>query len=110
VPRTLASLERDVINRTTSDYKQIIIKAVSRQFPFYVQGEFDAESNLNVFDIPTTLYASYLTIKAFFSSSFLAEENNQQKLIDKEIRNFEQTLSRLIPDNLEQKFYKFTVY
>ena len=110
VPRKLATLERDSINRTTSELKQIIIKAVSRQFPFYLQGEFEENSKLKVFDIPTTLYASYLTIKSFFSSSFLAEGNNEQKLIDKEIRNFEQTLSRLIPDNLEQKFYKFTVY
>lgn len=110
VPRNLSALERDVINRTTSGLKQIIIKAVSRQFPFYIQGEFDANSNLNVFDIPTTLYTSYLTIRKFFTDSFLVEENNEQKLIDKEIRNFQQTLSRLIPDNQEFKFYKFIVY
>jgi hypothetical protein len=110
VPRNLAALERDTINRATSDLRQIIVKAVSRQFPFYIQGEFNENSNLRVFDIPTTLYASYLTIKAFFSPSFLAEENNEQKFMDKEIRNFEQTLSRLIPDNIEFKFYKFIVY
>ena len=103
-------LQREFINTITSDYKQILINAVSRPFPFYVKGKFDQDSKINLFDIPTTLYASFLTIKKFFKPSFLAIENNEQKLIDKEIRNFQKTLSKLIPDGTESKFYKFTVY
>ena len=110
VPKNLSTLQREVINKTASDYKQIIINAVSRPFPFYVKGKFDEKSKINLFDIPTTLYTSFLTIKEFFKPSFLATENNEQNLIDKEIRNFEKTLSKLIPDGIESKFYKFTVY
>ncbi len=110
VPGNLATLQRDVINKKTSAYKQIMINAVARPYPFYVNGKFEANTKINLFDIPTTLYASYLTIKAFFKPSFLATENNEQKLMDKEIRNFQKTLSKLIPDGIESKFYKFSVY
>jgi hypothetical protein len=110
VPRKLATLQRDIINRKTSNYKQIVLSAVSRPFPFYINGKFEQNSKINIFDIPTTLYASYLTIKQFFKPSFLAAENNEQKLIDKEIKNFQKTLSKLIPDGIESKFYKFIVY
>lgn len=110
VPKNLATLQREVINKKTSGYKQILINAVSRPYPFYVNGKFDQKTKINLFDIPTTLYASYLTIKEFFKPSFLAAENNEQKLIDKEIKNFEKTLSNLIPDGIESKFYKFIVY
>jgi len=110
VPGNLATLQRDVINKKTSGYKQILINAVARPYPFYVHGRFEENSKINLFDIPTTLYASYLTIKAFFKPSFLATENNERKLMDKEIRNFQKTLSKLIPDGIESKFYKFTVY
>ena len=110
VPKKLSTLQREVINKKTSDYKQILINAVARPYPFYVNGKFNQKTKINLFDIPTTLYASFLTIKEFFKPSFLATENNEQKLIDKEIKNFQKTLSKLIPDGIESKFYKFTVY
>lgn len=110
VPKNLAGLQRDIINKKTSDYKQIFINAVSRPYPFYVNGKFDQKTKINLFDIPTTLYASYMTIKEFFKQSFLATDDNEQKLMNKEIKNFEKTLSKLIPDGIESKYYKFTVY
>lgn len=110
VPQKLSSLQRDVLEVVTKDYVQIIIKSKTRSFAFYVHGEFDENSDLHIFDIPTTLFASYLTIKEVFTRQFLASENNERKLIDKEIRNFEKTLSKLIPDVIEHKFYTFSVY
>lgn len=110
VPHNLSALKKDILTSETSDYKQIIINAPSRPYPFYIPGEFNINEPINIFDIPTTLYASYLTIKAFFKDSFLQNQNNEQKLINKEIKNFEKTLSKLIPDGIEKKFYKFTVY
>jgi len=110
VPKNLSTLQREIINDVTANYKQIIIQAIARPFPFYVKGKFDHKSKINLFDIPTTLYASYLTIKEFFNPSFLATGDNEQKLIEKEIRNFEKTLSKLIPDGIERKFYKFSTY
>ena len=110
VPYSLSSLKKDILTSETSDYKQIIINAPSRPYPFYIHGEFKIDEPINIFDIPTTLYAFYLTIKEFFKDSFLKTQNNERKLINKEIKNFEMTLSKLIPDGIEKKFYKFTVY
>ena len=81
VPKNLAVLKREVINRSTSTYKQIIINAVSRPFPFYVNGKFDPNTRIRLFDIPTTLYASYLTIEEFFKPSFLAVETKHVCLV-----------------------------
>ncbi len=110
VPYNLSSLKKDILNIETSTYKQILINASNRPYPFYLKGEFNANEPINIFDIPTTLYASYLTIKEVFKNSFLKTQNIERKLINKEIKNFEKTLSKLIPDGLEKKFYKFTVY
>ncbi len=110
VPRKLSELKRETINRKTADFQQIVISAISRPYPFYVKGQFDPGKKIQLFDIPTTMYASYLTIKEFFKPSFLATDDNEQKLIDKEIRNFEKTLSKLIPNGIENRFYKFAVY
>jgi hypothetical protein len=110
VPRKLSTLQREIVNNTTANFQQIILKAIARPFPFYVKGRLDEQSKISLFDIPTTLYASFLTIKEFFKPAFLATDNNEQKIIDKEIRNFRKTLSKLIPDGIERKFYKFTVY
>nr|8HWI_A Chain A, CD-NTase-associated protein 12 [Larkinella arboricola]8HWI_B Chain B, CD-NTase-associated protein 12 [Larkinella arboricola]8HWI_C Chain C, CD-NTase-associated protein 12 [Larkinella arboricola]8HWI_D Chain D, CD-NTase-associated protein 12 [Larkinella arboricola]8HWI_E Chain E, CD-NTase-associated protein 12 [Larkinella arboricola]8HWI_F Chain F, CD-NTase-associated protein 12 [Larkinella arboricola] len=110
VPQNLASLKKEVLTWNTSEYKQIFINAASRTYPFFLQGEFKEDQILSIFDIPTTLYASYLTIKELFTDSFLKTQNNERKLINKEIRNFERTLSKLIDDTIEEKFYKFTIY
>jgi hypothetical protein len=108
-PRNLRALSREVLNIRTKDYKQLILKTKVRPFPFYVQGRFGEKASLHLFDIPTTLLASYFTIQAVFSPAFLASEHNLQRLMDREIRNFEKTLSRLIPDDIEQKVYSFRV-
>ena len=110
VPHDLSALKKDVLTIKTSDYKQIIINAPSRPYPFYIHGEFDADKPIKIFDIPTTLFTSYLTIQAFFKDSFLKTQGNERKLNNKEIKNFQQTLSKLIPDGVENKFYKFIVY
>lgn len=110
VPRKLSSLKKDILTSETRAYQQIVINASSRPYAFYILGEFSPDKPIQLIDIPTTLYASYLTINTLFKSSFLATENNLEKLVDKEIRNFEQTLSKLIPDNIEKKFYRFKVY
>jgi hypothetical protein len=110
VPRNLASLERMMLRVHTADFTQLVLGTRVRDFPFYVRSRVSPEEDLRLFDIPTTLLSSYITIQSIFSESFLAEEGNLQRLMDREIRNFEETLHKLIPDEQEHKFYRFTIY
>lgn len=109
-PRDLSVLDRDVLKERTRGYTQIILTTKVRPFPFYVQGSFGENDTLHLFDIPTTLLASYCTIREFFSNAFLAQEGTLQRLMDREVRNFEMVLSKLMPNRMERMYYVFTVY
>ena len=62
-----------------------------------------------LFDIPTTMFASYLAIKRIFTDEFLERENNFKLIESREIANFERTLRILVPDKIEKNFFRFSV-
>ena len=93
----------------TKGYKQVIVNTKDRHFPFYVQGSFGESSRLHLFDIPTTLLSSYHTINEFFSPTFLATENTLQRLMDKEIWNFDKTFRTLIRKDRDRKGYSLKI-
>jgi len=108
IPKNLAELGQDVIKRRTQSFKQIRVNAMTRTFPFYIEAELDSNGLPKLFDMPTTLFASYMTTQEIFSAEFLARENNLAHIMDKEIENFERTLRLLIPDGFEREYFRFT--
>ena len=96
-------------NRQSKSFKQIIVETKIRPFPFYIEGDFVNGKDFILFDIPTTMYASYLSIKKIFSEEFLARENKMKFIQSKEIENFERTLKIMVPDYIEKKYFKFSI-
>lgn len=108
MPSNLAELGHDVIKKRTQGFKQVRVNAMTRTFPFYIEAELGGTGLPRLFDMPTTLFASYKTIHEIFSAEFLARENNLVHIMDKEIENFERTLRLLIPDGVEREYFRFT--
>src|SRR6476469_2470517 len=109
MPQNLAELEQELLKRKTKGFKQIIVETKIRPFPFYIEGDFVNGKDFILFDIPTTMYASYLSIKKIFSEEFLARENKMKFIQSKEIENFERTLKIMVPDYIEKKYFKFSI-
>ena len=109
VPKNLAELDPDTIKQRTSALKQITITANVRSFPFYIDGDFVNGREFKLFDIPTTMYASFLAIQKIFTDEFLARDNNQKLIESREIANFEKTLRILVPNKIEEKYFNFIV-
>jgi hypothetical protein len=108
IPNNLAELEHDTIKRRTQAFNQVRVNAMTRAFPFYIEAELDANGLPQLFDMPTTLLASYKTIQEIFTADFLARENNLGHIMDKEIDNFEKSLRLLMPSGFEREYFRFT--
>ncbi|SRR6266496_5600542 len=109
IPQNLAELEQELLKRKTRSYKQIIVETKIRPFPFYIEGDFVNGKDFILFDIPTTMYASYIAMKKIFSEEFLARENNLKFMESKEIENFERTLRIMVPDYIEKNYFRFAI-
>jgi S1/P1 nuclease len=57
-----------------------------------------------LFDIPTTMFASYVAIIRILTDEFLERENNFKPIESREITNFERTLRILVPDRIEKNY------
>ncbi|WP_160318893.1 TIR domain-containing protein [Arthrobacter sp. ERGS1:01] len=111
MPANLIDLEQESLNRYTSSYKRIIINAKSRPFPFYVSGRLSAKGqSLHLFDVPTTMLSSKLAIDEYFSADFLAQDDTRRTLESREIANFEHTLRVMVPDWIERKYFRFSIW
>ncbi len=66
-----------------------------RSYPFFVEAEI-GEGNLQLFDYPTTLGASYQAIEVALAAGFLGQTESQKVLEAKEIANFHRTLEILL--------------
>ena len=109
LPRRLRDLESDQLKEKTSLYRQIAVTTRFREFPFYIGNESDTDTNLTLFDIPTTMLSSKIAIEKIFSAQFLARDNILERLENREIINFERTLRIMVPDKLEHKYFKFSI-
>ncbi|GAB3639308.1 hypothetical protein GCM10027422_48990 [Hymenobacter arcticus] len=108
LPQKLSELQPAILKRKTHNLKQIIVNSTYRPFPFYIEGDIN-ENTFNFFDIPTTLLSSHEMIGKIFTPEFLARDNNSDRIQRREIANFEKTLRILVPDDVEDKFIKFSI-
>lgn len=109
IPQNLVELDQDSFKRRAAGLKQIVVETKIRPFPFYIEGDFVNGKEFKLFDIPTTMFASYLAIKRIFTDEFLERENNFKLIESREIANFERTLRILVPDKIEKNYFRFSV-
>lgn len=109
MPRDLNDLQPNSLRRRTANYSQIVINTRFRDFPFYISAEEAEGASPVLFDIPTTMLSSKIAIERIFSEDFLNRENNRRHLEDREISNFERTLRIMVPDELERKYFDFSI-
>jgi hypothetical protein len=109
IPQNLVELDQDSFKRRTAGLRQIVVETKIRPFPFYIEGDFVNGKEFKLFDIPTTMFASYLAIKRIFTDEFLARENNFKLIESREIANFERTLRILVPNKIEKNYFRFSV-
>jgi hypothetical protein len=109
IPQNLQELDPDTFKQRTFSLKQIVVSTKIRSFPFYIEGDAAGGSDFKLFDIPTTMYASYLSIQKIFTTEFLARDNNYKMIESREIANFERTLRIMVPDKIEKNYFKFSV-
>jgi hypothetical protein len=76
IPQNLVELDQDSFKRRAAGLKQIVVETKIRPFPFYIEGDFVNRKEFKLFDIPATMFASYLAIKRIFTDEFLERENN----------------------------------
>jgi hypothetical protein len=110
VPQRLQYLEPDHLKGLIASYKQISVTTNLRdEFRFYIKGNIDGGNKLVLFDIPTTMLASRIAISRSFTKDFLARDNTEQHLESREISNFERTLWIMVPQNIRDKHFKFSI-
>ena len=109
IPQNLVELDQDSFKRRAAGLKQIVVETKIRPFPFYIEGDFVKGKEFKLFDIPTTMFASYLAIKRIFTDEFLERENNFKLIESREIANFERTLRIIVPDKIEKNYFRFSV-
>ena len=103
LPDTLAHVLRDSeeFKEKTFEDEKVIVHG-KRRFPLYRRRGTDISSGvLKLYDIPTTLNSSYFVIQEIFHEDFLKVGDRYDKVNRKEILNFEMTLRKLIPDDVE---------
>jgi hypothetical protein len=112
VPRQLGNLRRIILDAETAALQQIEVETTSRAFPFYLDAEVsETSAEIRLVDFPTTLLSASYVLDELFDPGFLAGQgdNVRQRLEDREIRNFENTLRELTPNAQEERFFDFTV-
>jgi Predicted nucleotide-binding protein containing TIR-like domain len=110
LPQHLSDLEPEHLKRRTCRYRQIAVSTQFREFPFYIVNPTkSASGTINLFDIPTTMLASKIAIERSFTREFLARGNTLEHFENREIANFERTLRLMVPDKIEDKYFKFSV-
>ena len=79
---------------------KISLKTPARQYPFYLNAQYQAGTPLELYDIPTTLIASKAAIEMHLPKTFIGIDEDEKFLEGKEIHNFAETLRRKIAQDL----------
>jgi hypothetical protein len=99
IPEKLSDVTKGSLPASVSKLVQIAIETPFRDFPFYVRAK-DYNANpkraLSVFDIPTTLLASRNAIELILGDRSIGLTPDQERLEQREIRNFARTLQLLV--------------
>ena len=110
LPPRLRDLTPNVLKKRTAHYKEISVRSTFRSYPFYISGDIDADDgSVELFDIPTTMLSAKYAIERLFSEDFLASDDTRSHLESREIDNFQQTLRILVPDELEHRYFDFSL-
>ncbi len=110
LPAKLEDLESNRLKERTAAYKQVAVCTKFREFPFYIHGDITKDAkNITFFDIPTTMLSSRIAIQRNFSPDFLARGDTASHLEKREIANFERTLRLMVPNEIENKYFEFSI-
>lgn len=111
LPRRLYDLDPDsLVNKTSSSYRQIAVITQSRKFPFYIGTMVESDTQkLSLFDFPSTMLASKIAIEEIFDPRFLAQDNIHERLENREVANFETVLRKMVPHDIKDKFFEFSI-
>lgn len=75
---------------------QTSIKTVSRNFPVYVTFQKETDQKVVIYDVPTTIDGIGKAIEILLQKGHIGKTHQQKLLEERELRNFEMTLSHLI--------------
>lgn len=105
LPKTLSDASIEGAKKFVKIHKiqQFVLSTAARPFPFYVNAELQ-DGRVIFYDYPTTLGASHEAIKIALAGPFLSYGSHHIILDNKEIRNFERTLSILLQDPSAAEF------
>ena len=99
IPDKLSEITKGSLQSNVRTLVQIAIETPFRDFPFYIRAK-DYNRNpkraLSAFDIPTTLLASRSAIELILGGRSVGLTTDQERLEQREIRNFARTLRLLI--------------
>jgi hypothetical protein len=99
IPDKLSEITKGSLQSNVRTLVQIAIETPFRDFPFYIRAK-DYNRNpkraLSAFDIPTTLLASRNAIELILGGRSVGLTTDQERLEQREIRNFARTLRLLI--------------
>ncbi len=111
IPRAFSDLEERNFKDTIEnrEMKRVTLETQTREYPFYLRGEYKAGSPLELYDIPTTLRASMKAIKLYLGKTSIGKGEDEECLERREIHNFAETLRRLIGDELGEQQKRIVV-
>ena len=112
VPRDLRQLGPEFLAERLRGLQRVQVDTAVRRFPFFVDAEIGPDSSsVRLIDEPTTLIAALYALDGLFTPDFIGEPGGprQSRLVDREIRNFENTLRILASDRDEERFFRFRV-
>lgn len=107
IPSELSRLNPDRLRRQRNNALLVRVSTQWRGFDLFMDAMIDDEHELVVFDYPSTLFTARSTIERLFSRDFLARGDNRSRIEKREIDNFKQTLSHLMPDVFEDRYFEF---
>ena len=102
IPDDLRNDMKDKVELKKSDDKWIQLEiptSATRSFNFYILESDWGKTDLDIYDIPTTLNSLYQTIKEFAGSNSLGRTVQEEQVEQREIRHFKKVVDYLIAEN-----------
>lgn len=109
MPQRLRELESAALRYRVRGYTQVKLSTEFRTFPFFIRtraADIGESGTLELFDVPTTMLAASRAIRGIFDDGFLAGEGRLELIEEREIANFQETISKIMVYG-EDRFIKF---
>jgi hypothetical protein len=107
IPETLAYVNPKQIQHRLQENNLVEVKVIAknRSYPLYIKGVVTNNSFLQLYDLPTTLFASMEAIEKAIPNDY-ADYNQMENLLQiRELRNFKKTLESYLKKD-EYSLYK----